>query len=501
MMTDRRGSVVRLSEGSIACTLWRDKRWTVGLRRNGGGPCWARKGAQLVRRTSWLLAAVVLGAFWLSMSAAEAASGCDGNAPGMADPAAVYCSELGYSYEIVGTGDGQYGVCVLPDGSKCDAWGFLEGTCGQSYSYCARQGYDLITKTDGRNALSREYGVCVHDQQEVGPVTGLMNLSEKASKGALPVQQAPSAREEGVLPEAAPYSFDWRNQDGHNWMTPVKDQGSCGSCWAFSAVGVVEAIYNIGTGNPDLDLDLSEEYLVSDCLAGANCCGGWHDAALAFVRGYGISDEACFPYVDGSGCTCSETCDSNCTYRTGDSCSDATCSDRCTDWQSRLRRIDAVGPVSASEIKQNVVDKGPLSVVMGVGAKYGGHFDGDIYRCDDDSGVNHAVVIAGYDDAGGYWIVRNSWGSSWNGDGYFKVGYGECAIESGVYYASPLPFVGVGGIAELPALAGASAAEAGVPAEESGWSAGGYAAAAAGLAAGAIAVAGGGWYVMRRRLG
>jgi hypothetical protein len=60
---------------------------------------------------------------------------------------------------------------------------------------------------------------------------------------------------------------------------------------------------------------------------------------------------------------------------------------------------------------------------------------GDIYRCANDSGANHGVVIAGYNDADGYWIVKNSWGSTWNGDGYFKVGYGECAVEQSAVYA------------------------------------------------------------------
>jgi len=75
---------------------------------------------------------------------------------------------------------------------------------------------------------------------------------------------------------------------------------------------------------------------------------------------------------------------------------------------------------------------------MGYGSAYGGHWDGDIYRCTKDSGINHGVVIAGYNDAGGYWIVKNSWGTSWPppaGGGYFKVGYGECAIEQYVVYA------------------------------------------------------------------
>jgi hypothetical protein len=73
---------------------------------------------------------------------------------------------------------------------------------------------------------------------------------------------------------------------------------------------------------------------------------------------------------------------------------------------------------------------------MGYGSGYGGYWDGDIYRCTDDLGINHGVVIAGYNDAGGYWIVKNSWGSGWNGDGYFKIGYGECFIETYVSYAN-----------------------------------------------------------------
>ena len=72
---------------------------------------------------------------------------------------------------------------------------------------------------------------------------------------------------------------------------------------------------------------------------------------------------------------------------------------------------------------------------MGVGSGYGGGFDAQgVYRCTNDAGANHAVVITGYDDAGGYWIIKNSWGATWNGDGYFKVGYGECDIESWVDY-------------------------------------------------------------------
>ena len=80
-------------------------------------------------------------------------------------------------------------------------------------------------------------------------------------------------------------------------------QGNCGSCWAFSAVGVVEAEYNIYDNDPDLDLDLSEQYLVSDCHSYGGmmqCCGGSDWRAISFIMSDGIPDEECMEYVDGS---------------------------------------------------------------------------------------------------------------------------------------------------------------------------------------------------------
>ena len=130
------------------------------------------------------------------------------------------------------------------------------------------------------------------------------------------------------------------------------------------------------------------------------------------------------------------TCDSNCTYRVN-ACSDRTCSNKCSDWEDRLKTIDDTGYVSASQsaIKTAVVEHGPLAVAMGIGSTVGGYWNGYVYRCSNDNDANHAVIIVGYDDAGGYWWVRNSWGTGWGESGYFKLGYGECYVEQRVYYA------------------------------------------------------------------
>ena len=301
-----------------------------------------------------------------------------GDRLGMANPAATYCKELGYEYRITQTNKGEEGICVFPDGGECEEWKFLAGKCGRERSYCAKQGLDLVTKTDGKNSLSREYAECVDQKQEVGAATELMGLSQKATRSSVPVLGSEPPPDQEPVTGTPPSSFDWRNEDGYDWMTSVKNQGSCGSCWAFSAVGIVEGTYNVQSGNPDIDLDLSEEYLVSDCYtmgAYGNCCGGTYVDALEFVRDSGIPDESCMPYVDQYSCTCSSSCDSNCAYGTEGACSNATCNDKCEDWQDRAVTIDTVAPVPSGQINQYLVDRGPLAVAMGVGSSYGGGFD------------------------------------------------------------------------------------------------------------------------------
>ena len=356
---------------------------------------------------------------------------------GYPNPSAVYCTDLGYKYETIESKDGgQHGVCIFPDDNKCDAWDFYRGKCGQEYSYCKKNGYNI--KNLGENEGWFEGAICINNKEELGSVSKLMGIEKRfvkeEKKFSIITNDINTTNHLMTIQSSLPNYFDWRNNNG-DWMTSVKDQKHCGSCWAFSAVGTVEAQYNIAKNNPNFDLDLSEEYLVSDCFTGGSCCGGWIHDALRYIKNSGVSDESCFPYWDQN-CTCNST-SCNCIFRGQGICSDTTCSYRCSDWQNRLWKIIDWGNVEGDKesMKTYLHDKGPVSVRIDINSS-NRYWDGDIMRCNPDGSVNHVVIITGYNETGGYWIVKNSWGDDWglNEDGYFKLGFGECSyVDYGGY--------------------------------------------------------------------
>jgi len=372
---------------------------------------------------------------------------------GMRNPSAVYCNMLGYTYRIENDwGGGQFGVCELPSGATCKAWDFLAGKCGQEYSACAKRGLDTRTVSDGTDPFLKEYAVCVDAEgRRLQSVTQMTNLFEESGGGVCDEDSAPELSapqsEETQVDDTLPSSFDWRDHDGSNWLTPIKSQGMCGSCWAFAAVGVTEAVLNIEADNAGLDHNLSEQYLVTDCALDVGACdGGSKDGALRFIRDDGIPDEACLPYHDGDSNGCSfytdvsgvARCETQlCTYSSEGQCSDYRCSDRCGNWASRLQTIPGVTYLgynpSKDTIKRALVDYGPIAVSMNMG----GDASDRIYTCSDNESTGHAVSIVGYNDAGEYWIVRNSWGNDWGyyDNGYFNVAYDNCAIQKYPYYA------------------------------------------------------------------
>lgn len=210
----------------------------------------------------------------------------------------------------------------------------------------------------------------------------------------------------GVAALADPPSFDWRNVDGIDWMTPVKFQGyGCGSCWAFSAVGVTEAAYNIYTDNPHLDYDLSEQHLVSKCYRSGDCGGGEPDWALNHIQGHGISNETCFPYIaENSACT------------------------PCSGWEEH--KYHTLGkvyiPATIPDYKWALQEYGPMAVCLTAPEDWffytGGVYE-PIWTSEGFGVANHAVVLVGWNDSLNAWICKNSYGEGWGLDGYAYIDY------------------------------------------------------------------------------
>lgn len=293
--------------------------------------------------------------------------------------------------------------------------GVVSAIANPAAEFCVGQGKKYEIKID---LEGNEYGECAswlikkdawdfYQDKKLG-VGGVFSNVEKA-KTESSEKLAEFFLEEVIVGDNfSASSFDWRDNNG-NWITQIRDQGRCGSCWAFSAVGVVESRININLNNENYDLDLSEQDLVS-CSDAGNCEGGNDDLALESMKNNGIVRESCFGY----------------------SGSNEGCENKCSNWESEIVKINYT-KISADEnsIKNVISTIGPVTAYMIVCNDFAG-YSGGIYTSDWDddcyanwSSKGHAINIIGYDDEGEYWIGKNSWGNGWGEGGYFKMGYSE----------------------------------------------------------------------------
>ncbi|WKN45013.1 C1 family peptidase [Tunicatimonas pelagia] len=229
---------------------------------------------------------------------------------------------------------------------------------------------------------------------------------ETSKKSALAQHQRVSAR---TGAGAHPSSFDWRSKDGGNYVTAIKSQGGCGSCVAFGVLSVVESMVRITKNMPNYDTDLSEAHLFY-CLKGdPNGCrnGWWPTTAYDKVKDTGVAKESYFPYVSSQ---------QSCLVSNG--------------WQNEKLTITNYKALSnVNAIKEHIANVGPVSACFEVFGDFYSYQSGVYRHVSGDSEGWHCISIIGYNDAGGYWIGKNSWGTNWGEEGYLKIKYGECSIE------------------------------------------------------------------------
>jgi hypothetical protein len=239
-----------------------------------------------------------------------------------------------------------------------------------------------------------------------------------SSRGAArPVRETETVLFSGEDP---PGHWDWRD---YGIQPPVRDQGpSCGSCWAFGTVGIMEtALWKNGVSG----VDLSEQFLISCNRDGWGCGGGYaahryhYDTLGENQETTGAVLEAEKPYVGTHG-TCTEN------YRKPYALK---------GWgYVTLRSYDIP---SNNEIKRAIYTYGPVTAGVCAGAGWL-YYSGGTYYTDDYCGglTNHQIILVGWDDPGRYWIVRNSWGPEWGVAGYMHLRYGISLLGFGTSWVT-----------------------------------------------------------------
>ena len=273
-----------------------------------------------------------------------------------------------------------------------------------------------------------EKGLPVSNKVNLQIGSGLSNIdlsvpvssaASQALTSPLPNPETPPQAEAATV--ILPASFNWGTQGK---LTPIKDQGYCGSCWAFSTVGAMESAIRIKSG---VIVDLSEQYLVRCNNEGWNCEYGGGFAHTYHVNKFiapqtqsGAVLESTYPYTATDG-TCSRAFSHP--YKL-------------TSWYYVVGGNDWSVP-SVNSIKQAIYTYGPVSVGVCAGNRFSNYTSG-IFATDEKAVcggyTNHAVVLTGWDNTTSSWVLRNSWGTYWGERGYMRIRWNISRVGEGANY-------------------------------------------------------------------
>ena len=217
-----------------------------------------------------------------------------------------------------------------------------------------------------------------------------------------------------------PTSFNARSQ----WPTcihSIRDQGGCGSCWAFSSAAILEDRFCIHS-NGAINVRLSPQDMVNCDFSNGGCNGGYLTPSVSYLMAEGLVSEECLPYTEESGI---------CTYQ---------CADSSIEYRKYACKAGSTAiPTSADDIKYELMTNGPMMVGFTIYSDFMVYANGIYEHITGGSEGGHAVKLIGWEYNGGrlVWICQNQWGDSWGELGDFRIYAGEAGIDSAAFACMP----------------------------------------------------------------
>ncbi|EWS74453.1 papain family cysteine protease (macronuclear) [Tetrahymena thermophila SB210] len=273
---------------------------------------------------------------------------------------------------------------------------------------------DPITESYRLQVFASNYLRVLSDVTGTFGVTQFFDLTEEefaATYLTLRVQRNVNATVSSPSTPKGQYDVNWVTRGK---VSAVKDQGQCGSCWAFSTTGSVESALIIA-GYANQTIDLSEQQLVDCSATNYGCGGGWMDNAFEYIEESPLTTNSNYPYV-----AVDQACNSTEIYGVLYSLSNYT------DVESG----------NTVQLKQYLQQQ-PLSIA--VDASYWYLYNSGIFsNCGQN--LNHGVLLVGFNSTEGSWLVKNSWGTSWGEQGYIRLADGNtCGLANAASYPTVVP--------------------------------------------------------------